>query len=59
MEVNEWLDKANNAFDKCARDLQQAGVNDAKTTVNQEKRQFNIAINELKSRTLQQVEMSY
>lgn len=57
--VNEWLDKANNAFDKCARDLQQAGVNDAKSTVDQEKRQFNIAINELKSRTLQQVEMSY
>jgi len=57
--VNEWLDKANNAFDKCARDLQQADVNNAKSTVDQEKRQFNSAINELKSRTLQQVEMSY
>lgn len=57
--VNGWLDNANKAFDKCARDLQQAGVNDAVSAVNQEKRQFNRAINELKSRTLQQVEMVY
>lgn len=57
--VNGWLDNANKAFDKCARDLQQAGVNDAVSVVNQEKRQFNRTINELKSRTLQQVEMVY
>ena len=38
---------------------EQAGVNDAVSAVNQEKRQFNRAINELKSRTLQQVEMVY
>lgn len=25
--VNGWLDNANKAFDKCARELQQAGVN--------------------------------
>lgn len=57
--VNEWLNKANKAFDKCSRDLQQAGVNNAVSAVNQEKHQFNRAINDLKSRTLQQVEMSY
>ena len=57
--VNDWLNKANKAFDKCSRDLQQAGVNNAVSAVNQEKHQFNRAINELKSRTLQQVEMSY
>lgn len=57
--VNEWLNKANKAFDKCSRDLQEAGVSNALSTVNQEKRQFNRAINELKSKTLQQAEMSY
>ena len=57
--VNGWTDKANMAFDKCSRDLQQAGVNDAVSAVNEEKRQFNLAINELKSKTIQQVEMSY
>ena len=57
--VNGWLNKANKAFDKCSRDLQQAGVNNAVSAVNQEKHQFNRAINELKSKTLQQVEMSY
>ena len=57
--VNDLLNQANNAFDKCARDLQQAGVSDAVSAVNQEKRQFNRAINELKSRTIQQAEMSY
>ena len=57
--VNDWVSRANRAFDKCARDLQQAGVNDAVSAVNQEKRQFNSAINDLKSRTIQQVETSY
>lgn len=57
--VNGWLNKANKAFDKCSRDLQEAGVSNALSTVNQEKRQFNRAINELKSKTLQQAEMSY
>lgn len=57
--VNDWVKEANKAFDKCANDLKMAGVKDAESAVNQEKRQFNIAINELKSRTLQQVEMSY
>ena len=57
--VNDWLNKANKAFDKCSRDLQQVGVNNAVSAVNQEKHQFNRAINELKSKTLQQVEMSY
>ena len=57
--VNDMLNKANKAFDKCARDLQQAGVNDAVSKVNEEQRQFNRAINELMSRTIQNVEMSY
>ena len=57
--VNDWTDKANRAIDKCTRDLQQAGVNGAASAVNQERHQFNETINELKSRTLRQVDIGY
>ena len=57
--VNDLVKEANKAFDKCANDLKMAGVKDAESAVNQEKRQFNNAINELKSRTLQQVDVGY
>lgn len=51
--------KADKAFDKCARELQEAGYPDAVEKINEEKRNFHSAIYGLTTRTTQQVDMSY
>ena len=57
--VDDLQKKANKAFDECARKLKQAGVSDAVSKINVEKREFNNAINSLRWRTIQQVESVY
>ena len=57
--VSDLQRKADKAFDKCARELQEAGFSDAVAKVNEEKRQFHSAIYELTTRATQQTDMSY
>lgn len=57
--VSDLERKADKAFDKCARELQEAGYPDAVEKVNEEKRQFHSAIYELTIRATQQTDMSY
>jgi len=57
--VSDLERKADKAFNKCARELQEAGYPDAVEKVNEEKRQFHSAIYELTTRTTQQTDMSY
>ena len=57
--VSDLQRKADKAFDKCARELQEAGYSDAVAKVNEEKRQFHSAIYELTTRATQQTDMSY
>ena len=48
--------KADKAFDKCARQLKDAGYPDAVEKINEEKRNFHSAIYGLTTRTTQQVD---
>ena len=57
--VSDLEGKADRAFDKCARELQEAGYPDAVAKVNEEKRQFHSAIYELTTRVSQQTDSSY
>ena len=57
--VDDLVRDANKVFDRCADRLKQAGVKDAASKVNEEKRQFNSAIYSLKMKTLQQTEVGY
>lgn len=51
--------KADKAFDKCARQLKEAGYPEAVSKIDEEKRSFHSAIYGLTTRTTQQVYMSY
>ena len=57
--VSDLERQADRAFDKCARELKEAGYPDAVDKINEEKRQFHSAIYSLTTRATQQSDMSY
>lgn len=57
--VSDLERKADRAFDRCARELKEAGYPDAVDKINEEKRQFHSAIYSLTTRVTQQTDMSY
>jgi hypothetical protein len=57
--VSDLERQADRAFDKCARELKEAGYPDAVDKINEETRQFHSAIYSLTTRATQQTDMSY
>ena len=57
--VDDLVKKADKAFDNCARKLKDAGITDADAKIKEEKRNFHSAIYELRTRAIQQTDMSY
>lgn len=57
--VSDWVEKADRAYNRCAKKLKSAGYTNAESLIKEEKRNFHSAIYEIKSRAIQQVEMGY